>query len=112
MSFPRNVYTSRKDICTRQLIAGVGEHNLALMKSTQQSTTANRTYSSSRAVDGNKKSGHCAQTSGTDVPWWQVELQAMYVIKQVKITGGCPGKLYNYIYIYIYIYIPQTVSAI
>ena len=71
----------------------IAKYNLALKKSTQQSTTKRRAYSSSQAVDGNKKGGNCAQTSGTDVPWWQVELKAVYVIQEVEITGGCSGTL-------------------
>ena len=73
------------------LIAEIAKHNLALKKSSQQSSTYKRTYPSSRAVDGNKKGGYCAQTSGTDVPWWQVELTAVNVIQEVEVTGGCSG---------------------
>ena len=59
---------------------------------TQQSTTASRKLSSRRAVDGVKKRGYCAKTSGKDVPWWQVELKAVYVIKEVEISSVCSGK--------------------
>ena len=74
------------------ICSGIGKYNIAVKMSTQQSTTASRALSSRRAVDGDKKRGYCAKTSGTDVPWWQVELKAVYVIKEVEISGGCSGK--------------------
>jgi len=70
----------------------MGKYNIAAKMSTQQSTTARRRYSSRRAVDGVKKRGYCTQTSGKDVPWWQVELKAVYVIKEVDISGVCSSK--------------------
>ena len=68
------------------------KYNLAKGMSTRQSTTKTRSHSSSHAVDGHISRGVCAQTSGTDVPWWQVELNAVYVIEEVEITGGCACK--------------------
>ena len=68
------------------------KHNLAKGMRTSQSTTHKSSRSSGHAVDGLILSGDCAQTSGKDVPWWQVELNAMYVIEEVEITGGCDSK--------------------
>lgn len=74
-------------------------YNLARGMLTQQSTTNVSRYSSDKAVDGNTNvsmsQGSCARTSGTDVPWWQVDLKAVYEIREVSITnrGDCCGKL-------------------
>ena len=66
------------------------KYNLVKEMPTRQSTTKTRSRSSDQAIDGHINS--CAQTSGKDVPWWQVELNAVYVIEEVEITGGCACK--------------------
>ena len=62
--------------------------NLALRKPTKQSSTL-KTFTSSKAVDGDKAyclSTHSTSTTKSQHPWWQVDLQAVYEIKEVIMT--------------------------
>ena len=71
--------------------------NLALRKTTKQSTTFGG-YSSSNAVDGKRdnalRRNSCAHTWGEKGPWWQVDLDAVYEIRQVviKSRSDCCGQ--------------------
>ena len=71
--------------------------NLALGKTTKQSSTFSG-HSSSNAVDGNRdntlQGNSCAHTMGQRGPWWQVDLDAVYEIRQVviKSRGDCCGQ--------------------
>ena len=72
--------------------------NLALGKPARQFSTY-KTHTASKAVDGNKANflsqGSCTHTvwSGKGV-WWQVDLEAVYDIREVVITnrGECCGE--------------------
>ena len=72
--------------------------NLALGKPARQSTVTNNA-GPSRAVDGNKNSifraKHCTHSANIKGNWWQVDLGAVYEIRDVVITnrGDCCGKL-------------------
>ena len=54
-------------------------------------------------MDGNKDSvygnGSCIHTTNNK-PWWEVDLQAIYIIKKVGITnrGDCCGEIVCYTY--------------
>ena len=71
--------------------------NLARGKPTTQSSTY-QTYHSDKAVDGRKanalRENSCAHTGTQKGPWWQVDLKAVYVIRQVfiKSRGDCCGQ--------------------
>ena len=62
--------------------------NLALGRPTKQSSTSMpaREFAARMAVDGNPHL--CSFTSGKDVPWWLVELGAVFRIQKVVITNG------------------------
>ena len=72
--------------------------NLAHGKPTKMSSTLGE-FVSWRAVDGDRDSmsfGHsCTQTRKEKDAWWQVDLQAVYNIREVVITnrGDCCGEL-------------------
>ena len=72
--------------------------NLALGKPTRQSTTQGN-GKPSKAVDGNRNSefdsSSCTHTKSKKGSWWQVDLEAVYEIRDVVITnrGDCCGKL-------------------
>ena len=72
--------------------------NLALGKPTRQSTTQGN-GKPSKAVDGNRNSNFdassCSKTQSKKGSWWQVDLEAVYEIRDVVITnrGDCCGKL-------------------
>ena len=77
-------------------------HNLALKKKTKQTTTCldNPQFASYKAVDGNMNPDagqfSCAITQGTTGgSWWEVNLEAVYQIREVVITsrGDCCRKL-------------------
>ena len=57
--------------------------NVALKKPTSQSSSAKRSNSSSKAVDG--KSGNLSRTKWEQNPHWEVSLQADYKIKTIKL---------------------------
>jgi len=65
-------------------------NNLARNKPTNQSST-NEMYVSSKAVDGIRTNtlnqGSCSRTGYHDDAWWSVDLQAVYDIGEVVITG-------------------------
>ena len=72
--------------CVSFFVENLG--NLALGRATKQSSTSMpaHKFAARMAVDG---SPHvCAFTSGRDVPWWQVELGAVFRIHKVVITNG------------------------
>ena len=65
--------------------------NLALHKPTQMSSTM-PPYVSSRVVDGNTNRNMTKQSCSQTVPytgdnWWQVDLLAIFLIKDVVITN-------------------------
>ena len=65
-------------------------HNLALWKTTRQSTyNLPKLHSSSMAVDGDSRvfgsSAHTSTLAKVDT-WWQVDLEAVYEIRVVVIT--------------------------
>ena len=62
--------------------------NLALGRPSRQLSTYKPTgkYDARNAVDNNPQL--CSFTSGRDVPWWQVELGAVYRIHKVVVTNG------------------------
>ena len=60
--------------------------NLALWKPTKQSATLHSLVSS-KAVDGSKTKPNCSQTTSTRGSWWQVDLEAVYEIREVVITN-------------------------
>ena len=72
--------------------------NLALGKPTSMSSNIG-TNTPAKAVDGNRnstlKGNSCSQTKSEINAWWQVDLQAVYVIWTVTITnrGDCCGEL-------------------
>ena len=72
--------------------------NLALGKPTRQSSIYNNARPS-RAVDGNRNSNFhassCTHTQNAKGNWWQVDLEAVYEIRDVVITnrGDDAGKL-------------------
>ena len=73
--------------------------NLALEKPTNQSSISVPKHASSKAVDGNVNSDatkhSCAITNGTTGgSWWEVNLEAVYQIREVVITsrGDCSCK--------------------
>ena len=73
--------------------------NLALEKPTNQSSVSDPKHASSKAVDGNVYSDgeehSCAVTNGTTGgSWWEVNLEAVYQIREVVITsrGDCCRK--------------------
>ena len=65
--------------------------NLAFHKPTKMSST-HYPYLSSRAVDGNKQTAvgdsGCSHTLTEYAAWWQVDLLAIYLIKDVVVTNG------------------------
>ena len=65
----------------------INGYNLALGKPTQMSSTFG-SYVSSNAVDGNSSNTgmSCSLTLKQNENWWQVDLQAIYVIREVVIT--------------------------
>ena len=73
-------------------------NNLALRKPTSQSSQF-RDARPNRAVDGNRNSyldaRSCTHTLDRKGSWWQVDLGAVYEIRDVVITnrGDCCGKL-------------------
>ena len=73
-------------------------HNLAHGKPTKMSSTFG-SYVSLKAVDGDRNSSitenSCTQTLKQKENWWQVDLQAVYVIREVVITnrGDRDGEL-------------------
>ena len=68
--------------------------NLAYRKPTKMSST-HYPYVSSRGVDGNKHTavgqGGCSHTLTEDAAWWQVDLLAIYLIKDVVVTNRAEG---------------------
>ncbi len=79
--------------------------NVALGKSTSQSSTLNNTYNpiSDRAVDGNLSGnftdGTVTQTNADNQAWWQVDLGAVQPIETVEIwnrTDCCSSRLNNF----------------
>ena len=70
--------------------------NLAVGKPTTMSSL-HGFYYSSRVVDGTRDStwshGSCAQTLGDVGAWWQVDLQAVYLIREVIITNRASREL-------------------
>ena len=70
--------------------------NLAVGKPTTMSSTYINYYSS-RAVDGTRDSnwyhGSCSKTLGEPGAWWQVDLQAVYLIREVIITNRATREL-------------------
>ena len=73
--------------------------NLALEKPTNQSSVSDQKHASSKAVDGNVNSDarkySCAITKGAaGGSWWEVNLEAVYQIREVVITsrGDCCRK--------------------
>jgi len=72
--------------------------NLALRKPTKMSSTLS-SFISSRAVNGNKDNSNpsntCSHTCIEEYAWWQVDLLAIYLIKDVVITNqaGSKGQL-------------------
>ena len=110
--------------------------NVAIQHPTKQSSTSNAHFSS-KAVDGLSYTvpTRCTQTNLAVGNWWQVELDAVYLIQEVAITNtiesgtfqiiylwnicthlvavssnnthiyGCVVNIFYNIYIYIYIYI-------
>ena len=75
--------------------------NLALEKPTNQSSVSDPKHASSKAVDGNVNSDatkhSCAITKGaTGGSWWEVNLEAVYQIREVVITsrGDCCRKFW------------------
>ena len=89
--FIKHVYLLGTINCVAlSFVAKASPTNLALRKPTQMSSTHGR-YTSDKAVDGNKNmsSLHCSHTTyqrGTRA-WWQVDLQAVYIIRKVVITN-------------------------
>ena len=65
-------------------------HSLAHGKPTEMSSTFG-SYVSSKAVDGDRNSSitenSCTQTLKQKDNWWQVDLQTVYVIREVVITN-------------------------
>ena len=77
-------------------------HNLALGKKTKQIATFYENHSD-KAVDGNMNpdasNGGCAITPGTTGgSWWEVNLEAVYQIREVVITsrGDCCRKFWTF----------------
>ena len=70
--------------------------NLAVGKPTTMSSMHGNYYSS-RAVDGTRDSnwshGSCSQTLDERGAWWQVDLQAVYLIREVIIMNRKDGEL-------------------
>ena len=70
--------------------------NLAGGKPTEQSYTADPQYSARGAVDGRRNTEHlsCSAPGNKDSAWWQVDLEAVYDIRVVALTGvpACCGK--------------------
>ena len=69
--------------------------NLAYRKPTTMSSTM-YPHVSSRGVDGNKNTalskGGCSHTMPyEDAAWWQVDLLAIYLIKEVVVTNRGDG---------------------
>ncbi len=76
--------------------------NVALNKTTSQSSTASGAVSS-RAVDGNTNgdffSGSVTHTAASNQPWWEVDLGAVYSLESVKVfnrTDCCQARLRGY----------------
>ena len=65
--------------------------NLALRKPTALSGRHDGNYYASKAVDGNRnpalKKGHCYHSSLARNAWWQVDLQSVYLIREVVIAN-------------------------
>ena len=72
--------------------------NLARSKPAKQSGTRQVKLGAWNAVDGQKATTHpCSVISGKGDNWWQVNLEAVYDIRVVTITGGdCCGALCYY----------------
>ena len=73
--------------------------NLALEKPTNQSSTSDPKHASSKAVDGNvnsdaRKHSFTSTKGATGGSWWEVNLEAVYQIREVVITsrGDCCRK--------------------
>ena len=72
--------------------------NLAVGKPTTMSST-HKNYYSSRAVDGTRDSTWlhrtCSQTliQSSGAAWWKVDLQAVYLIREVIITNRDIGEI-------------------
>ena len=69
--------------------------NLALRMHTAQSSTLDA-FDSSKAVDGNSDGvlahGSCSHTVKPEPDFWQVDLQGVYDIGEVAITGTVGGR--------------------
>ena len=67
--------------------------NVAYNKTAYQGPRTYRIYNASLAVDGNHNphfvNGSCAHPQGQSwqLPWWQVDLGAIYVISSINITN-------------------------
>ena len=94
--FTKHVLFVRLNCVAFAFAAGDQPRNLALKKPTKMSSTHSR-YTSDKAVDGNKNVRmsylHCIHTvhqSGKRA-WWQVYLEAVYLISKVVITNRGEG---------------------
>ena len=76
--------------------------NLAVGKPTTMSSLYQSGYSS-QTVDGTRdgtwKHNSCSHTLEEKGAWWQVDLQSVYLIREVVLTNRVSGEL-TYIYIY------------
>ena len=82
--------------------------NIAKGKKTSQSSTLYGA-GSERAVDGNtNRSWHGGSVTHTqctnDKPWWEVDLEALYLIDEIKVfnRGDCCSSRLNNFYVMIY----------
>lgn len=69
------------------LLAQSGPVNLALNKPAQQSSTSqwSRPNDAQGAVDGIKNGGYAFHTNHEPNPWWQVDLQTMSTVSELRI---------------------------
>ena len=76
-------------------------NNLALGKPTEMSSLYNNKYVAARAVDGDRNSDFdalsCFHTTKQNAAWWRVDLQAVYVIREVILTNRAGAGEFNYI---------------
>ena len=76
-------------------------NNLALGKPTEMSSIYQTFLFAARAVDGDRNTNldalSCFHTNNENAAWWRVDLQAVYMIREVILTNRDVACEFNYI---------------
>ena len=76
-------------------------NNLAFGKPTEMSSIYGNSFFAARAVDGDRnsimKALSCFHTKPEKAAWWRVDLQAVYMIREVILTNRAAACEFNYI---------------